>query len=213
METDKPKKPIESPIINDAEPALEHEQQMESAPELEIQKELENCNDEEDLYGKLPENEEWDQPQKGLSIPKWVYFVVPALLIVVIAVLVLVLKPCDGAKSKAAEPAPVTEEVVKVPARVPAVPTNAVTTRFSGTIVKGYPHGTGTLTFLERRTIDVHDEKGRIAEKAEYIIGEWDNGHLIQGRWYSADNVLKETIVIGKVVSIEKDYVLGRCDK
>ena len=62
----------------------------------------------------------------------------------------------------------------------------------------GNPHGTGTLTYSVSKTIDSRDSKGRIAKPGEYIVGEWDNGHLVQGRWFKKDGT-KEVIIIGKV--------------
>lgn len=89
---------------------------------------------------------------------------------------------------------------------------NAAAT-FTGKLRNGYPHGTGTLTFKRSRRIDLHDDRGRTASAGEYIIGEWDNGHLIQGRWYDASNNLRETIVLGKAMNPEKDHELGKCGK
>lgn len=112
-------------------------------------------------------------------------------------------------------PVPAEEPQVATPAPkpVPAAPAGPVTGRFTGALKNGYPHGTGTLTFTVSRRIDLHDDKARTAAAGEYIIGEWDNGHLVQGRWYDASNNLKETIVLGKAMNPEKDHSLGRCSK
>lgn len=61
----------------------------------------------------------------------------------------------------------------------------------------GQPHGAGTLTYSTSRTIDSRDSKGRVAQPGEYIVGEWDNGHLVQGRWFKKDGT-KEAVIIGK---------------
>ena len=61
----------------------------------------------------------------------------------------------------------------------------------------GQPHGTGTMTYSTSHTIDSRDSKGRVAQPGEYIVGEWDNGHLVQGRWFKNDGS-KEAIIIGK---------------
>lgn len=61
----------------------------------------------------------------------------------------------------------------------------------------GQPHGTGTLTYSTTRRIDARDTKGRVAQPGEYIVGEWDNGHLVQGRWFKNDGT-KEAVIIGK---------------
>ncbi len=84
---------------------------------------------------------------------------------------------------------------------------------FSGRLKNGYPHGTGTLTFKVGRRIDSHDQQNRMAQPGDYLIGEWDNGHLIQARWYDASNNLKETIVLGKAMNPELDHALGKFGK
>lgn len=61
----------------------------------------------------------------------------------------------------------------------------------------GQPHGTGTLTYSTSRTIDSRDPRGRVASPGEYVVGEWHNGHLVQGRWFKKDGT-KEAIIIGK---------------
>ena len=68
---------------------------------------------------------------------------------------------------------------------------------WTGGYKNGQPHGQGTLTYSTSRTIDSRDPKGRVAQPGEYIIGEWDNGHLVQGRWFKKDGT-KEVIIIGK---------------
>lgn len=79
---------------------------------------------------------------------------------------------------------------------------------FSGKLKNGYPHGTGTMTFKKERRIDAHDQKNRTAKAGDYLIGEWDQGHLIQARWYDSSNNLKETIVLGKAMNPEQDRSL-----
>lgn len=61
----------------------------------------------------------------------------------------------------------------------------------------GQPHGAGTMTYSTSRTIDSRDPKGRVAQPGEYVVGEWDNGHLVQGRWFKKDGT-KEAVIIGK---------------
>ena len=69
---------------------------------------------------------------------------------------------------------------------------------YRGTLKNGQPDGVnGRLTFKERHVIDSKDPKGRVAESGDYVIGEFVNGHLVQGRWYGADNVVKGSIMIG----------------
>lgn len=61
----------------------------------------------------------------------------------------------------------------------------------------GKPHGSGTLTYSTSQLIDSRDPKRRMAQPGEYIVGEWDNGRLVQGRWFKKDGS-KEAIIIGK---------------
>jgi len=69
---------------------------------------------------------------------------------------------------------------------------------YRGTLKNGQPDGVnGRLTFKEKHVIDSKDPKGRVAEAGDYVIGEFVNGHLVQGRWYGADNVVKGSIMIG----------------
>lgn len=68
---------------------------------------------------------------------------------------------------------------------------------WKGGWLNGKPHGNGTLTYSSSQTIDSRDSKGRVAQPGDYVIGEWDNGHLVQGRWFKNDGT-KEAIIIGK---------------
>ena len=56
----------------------------------------------------------------------------------------------------------------------------------------------GRMVFNTSHIIDSRDPKGRVAEAGDYIIGEWSDGHLVQGIWYDADNQVKGSIIIGK---------------
>ena len=89
---------------------------------------------------------------------------------------------------------------------VPAPAWKGIT--FTGKSKNGYPHGTGTMTFKSARRIDTHDQKNRTTQAGDYLIGEWDQGHLVQARWYDSANNLKETIVLGKAMNPEQDRSL-----
>lgn len=56
----------------------------------------------------------------------------------------------------------------------------------------------GRMVFKSSHVIDSRDPKGRMAEAGDYVIGEWSEGHLVQGIWYGADNQVKGSIIIGK---------------
>ena len=70
---------------------------------------------------------------------------------------------------------------------------------FKGTLKNGLPDDVnGRLVFSSSHVIDSKDPKGRVAEPGDYVIGEFSEGHLVQGIWYGSDNVVKGRIIIGK---------------
>jgi hypothetical protein len=54
------------------------------------------------------------------------------------------------------------------------------------------------MVFTTSHVIDSKDPKKRVAEAGDYVIGEWSDGHLVQGIWYGADNQVKGSVIIGK---------------
>lgn len=87
----------------------------------------------------------------------------------------------------------------------PATKTTAPRTT-SGTKDLGYATFKGTwpndvngrLIFKSAHLIDSRDPKSRMAEPGDYVIGEFADGHLVQGIWYGSDNVVKGSVIIGK---------------
>lgn len=70
---------------------------------------------------------------------------------------------------------------------------------FRGTLRNGQPHDvSGRLIFKVPHLIDSRDPKGRMAEAGDYVIGEFVDGHLVQGIWYGADRQVKGSIIIGQ---------------
>lgn len=70
---------------------------------------------------------------------------------------------------------------------------------YRGGLIGGKPDDiNGRLTFTSSHVIDSRDPKGRIAAPGDYVIGEFSEGHLVQGIWYGSDNVVKGSIIIGK---------------
>lgn len=69
--------------------------------------------------------------------------------------------------------------------------------KYSGSTQVGKPHGQGRMTFTSSHIIDSRDSKGRVADAGDYVIGEWNNGNLVQGRWYGNDGNVKGSIIIG----------------
>ena len=56
----------------------------------------------------------------------------------------------------------------------------------------------GRMVFTSSHIIDSKDPKKRVAEAGDYVIGEWADGHLVQGIWYGADNQVKGSVIIGR---------------
>lgn len=69
----------------------------------------------------------------------------------------------------------------------------------SGPLRNGRPHGVnGRMIYKTTHLIDNRDPKGRVAEPGDYVIGEYYEGHLVQGIWYDAYNQVKGSIIIGR---------------
>lgn len=104
----------------------------------------------------------------------------------------------------------------KAPKDASEAVTGIVTTNnntFTGPVKNGYPDGFGTFTFGTRRRIDIHDNRERYAEPGDYIKGDWKQGHLNYGEWYSADGTKKEFIRLGDNPDTGADQKLGTCIK
>lgn len=84
---------------------------------------------------------------------------------------------------------------------------------FTGTIRGGYPDGYGTYTFKQARRIDMHDPEKRMAQKGDYIVGDWNNGHLNYGEWYGAGGVKKGFIELGDNSDTQADHAFAKCVK
>lgn len=100
-------------------------------------------------------------------------------------------------------------EAVPTKSQVPALLSEEYS--FDGKTQNGYPDGTGRYTFKKTRRVDMHDPQERMAEAGDYIIGTWSDGHLVQGKWYSADGTDKGFILIGAAPNTDKDHIFGKC--
>jgi hypothetical protein len=69
--------------------------------------------------------------------------------------------------------------------------------KWSGEWKNGKPHGSGTMIYTQQHLIDSRDPQNRTAEKGDYIIGDFNNGKLVQGVWYDSANNVKGSIIIG----------------
>lgn len=68
---------------------------------------------------------------------------------------------------------------------------------WTGKMKNGKMHDTqGTLTFKSSHIIDIRDDKQRVANAGDRVIGTFENGHLVQGRWYKSDGNT-ESIILG----------------
>ena len=93
------------------------------------------------------------------------------------------------APAKEAQPAPAPKPVPKAGSK------NLGYATFKGT----WPNDVnGRMVFSSSHVIDSKDPKKRVAEAGDYVIGEWSDGHLVQGIWYGADNQVKGSVIIGK---------------
>lgn len=96
------------------------------------------------------------------------------------------------------EEAPVEKPAV-TPAPKPAKAASSSKNLGYATFKGSWPNDVnGRMVFNTSHVIDSKDPKGRLAEAGDYVIGEWSNGHLVQGIWYGADNQVKGSIIIGK---------------
>lgn len=68
---------------------------------------------------------------------------------------------------------------------------------YKGDSKNGYPDGMGRLTYSTSRQINRYDSKGRMASAGDYVIGEFVNGFFVQGKHYSSNGSLIETLMIG----------------
>ena len=99
-----------------------------------------------------------------------------------------------------------TDKVSPTPAAKPTEAHAPKPTATSGSKDLGYATFKGTwpndvngrMVFKTSHAIDSRDPKGRVAEAGDYVIGEWADGHLVQGIWYGADNQVKGSVIIGK---------------
>ena len=93
------------------------------------------------------------------------------------------------------------EKVQNTPAAKPASPRAASGSKDLGyaTFKGTWPNDVnGRLVFKSAHLIDSRDPKSRMAEAGDYVIGEFSDGHLVQGIWYGSDNTVKGSIIIGK---------------
>lgn len=70
---------------------------------------------------------------------------------------------------------------------------------YYGETKNGIMHGMGTYYYKSKQLISPKDRKKRYAEAGDYIIGEWYDGNLVQGKLFGSNGNQKEAIMIGAI--------------
>lgn len=70
--------------------------------------------------------------------------------------------------------------------------------KYVGEMKNGVLHGFGTYYFKSHQLISKKDLKERYAEAGDYLIGEWYQGNVVNGKLYDGNNNVKEVIIIGR---------------
>ena len=99
-------------------------------------------------------------------------------------------------------PTPTQSKTTKqpTPATKPAKPVPSGSMNLGYATFKGsWPNDVnGRMIFKSSHAIDSKDPKKRVADAGDYVIGEWVDGHLVQGIWYGSDNQVKGSVIIGR---------------
>lgn len=103
-----------------------------------------------------------------------------------------------AAKAEKKQEIPAPKTITTTPA--PAKPAVSGSKNLGYATFKGsWPNDVnGRMVFKTSHVIDSRDPKGRVADAGDYVIGEWADGHLVQGIWYGADNQVKGSVIIGR---------------
>ncbi|MBN2834698.1 MAG: hypothetical protein JXR48_07000 [Candidatus Delongbacteria bacterium] len=70
--------------------------------------------------------------------------------------------------------------------------------KYVGEMQNGKMHGLGTIYYNQKTQISTRDLKKRMAEKDDYLTGEFFDDKLVQGKLYDKDNNLKEILILGR---------------
>ncbi|PTN08173.1 hypothetical protein [Mangrovibacterium marinum] len=100
------------------------------------------------------------------------------------------------------EKAPVPQEIqAPAEAQEPAQSNSSLSLGFGnykGETKNGKAHGMGTLYYTQHHLISTRDRQERYAAQGDYLVGEFYNGEIVQGKLYDKDNKQKETIIVGR---------------
>ena len=107
--------------------------------------------------------------------------------------------PAEAPEEKSAETSAPPAKPTATPTAKPAAPASGSKNLGYATFKGSWPNDVnGRMIFKSSHVIDSKDPKKRVAEAGDYVIGEWSNGHLVQGIWYGSDNQVKGSVIIGK---------------
>lgn len=105
----------------------------------------------------------------------------------------------EKAKEQEAKEKETKEKEKTTPTSVPPKPASKSKDLGYATFNGTWPNDVnGRMIFKTSHIIDSKDPKGRVAEAGDYVIGEFADGHLVQGIWYGADNQVKGSVIIGR---------------
>lgn len=66
------------------------------------------------------------------------------------------------------------------------------------------PHGHGTLTFTTQRLVSQFDPGHNVAKPGDYIIGEYDNGQLVEGKLYHTNGKTVTIVTTGNPTAVHR---------
>lgn len=69
---------------------------------------------------------------------------------------------------------------------------------YKGEIKNGKAHGMGSLYYNKHHLISPRDRQERYAEAGDYLVGEFYNGDVVQGKLFDKDNNQKQTVIVGR---------------
>ncbi|MGZ2371728.1 hypothetical protein ACXR6G_18260 [Ancylomarina sp. YFZ004] len=140
-------------------------------------------------------------PNSDSGSKKRIIIIAAIVVIAIIAGVIFMLN------SGEAEPTPeeqVVEKVVepvKTDSKTPAG-TQSLTfdggSKYVGEVKDAKMHGLGNYYYGQKERISQKDLKKRMAEKGDYISGEFFEGNIVSGKLYDSQNNLKEVIMIGR---------------
>jgi len=69
---------------------------------------------------------------------------------------------------------------------------------YTGDMKSGKANGTGRLVFKTRHAISAADPQNRMAERGDYLDGQFENNQFYSGKWFGSDGAQKGAIILQK---------------